>query len=466
MAVHLANSNPDPAEERLPRLSIIIPTLNEAAHIGALLRMLRDGGRHHLEVIVVDGGSTDATCEIARALADRIIMSPAGRAIQMNEGASAATGDILLFLHADTRPPDAYRAHLENGFWRSPHQWGRFDIRLSGRRAVFRVIETLINLRSRLTGIATGDQGIFVRRTLFRKLGGFAPVPLMEDVELSARLRRTTRPYCIRGPLVTSSRKWEREGVVRTIFTMWSLRIAYWLGRDPALLARRYYGPTDSGERSTRFPRSRVLLFCRTPEPGQTKTRLIPSLGAEGAASLHAQMIQRTVDMVLDSGLAPLQIWVKPHPGHSFFDRWRVGRNVVMRTQVEGDLGRIMFEAARDALGSAESVLLVGTDVPALKEHHLEECLIRLKRRDDAVLIPSDDGGYVLLGLRRAVPRLFEEVAWGTDRVCDETRARLRELKWRWSELPPLWDVDCPEDLERLADEEVTFSEGAPDRSR
>jgi rSAM/selenodomain-associated transferase 2 len=241
VVVRLANANPDPGEVRLPRLSIIIPTLNESGRIGAALQALRDGPGNHLELIVADGGSTDGTARMAAEHADRVVCSQCGRAAQMNAGAAAASGDILLFLHADASLPRRYKTLLTEGFWHSARDWGRFDLALGGGPPMFRLIECLINLRSRLTGIATGDQAIFVRRTLFRKMGGFAPLPLMEDIELSIRLKRFTRPYCIRDRVIASSRRWEREGILRTIFLMWYLRIAYWAGRDPAILARRYY---------------------------------------------------------------------------------------------------------------------------------------------------------------------------------------------------------------------------------
>jgi hypothetical protein len=142
---------------------------------------------------------------------------------------------MLLFLHADTRlPPDAASAVLARG------DWGRFDVAIEGRHALLPVIARMMNLRSRLTGIATGDQAIFVRRTLFERLGGYAEIPLMEDVELSRRLRRVSRPVCLRLRAVTSGRRWEMRGVLRTVVLMWRLRLAYSLGADPHRLAERY----------------------------------------------------------------------------------------------------------------------------------------------------------------------------------------------------------------------------------
>ena len=224
----------------MKRISVIVPALNEAAGIGdtlAALAPLRAAGH---EVIVVDGGSSDGTAETAAPLADRVIASPAGRALQMNAGAAVADGELLLFLHADTRLPEGAERLLMDGMGHGTHRWGRFDVRLSGRHPLLRLVERAMNLRSRLTAVATGDQAIFVERELFAKLNGYAEIPLMEDVELSKRLRRAGRPLCLRPPLTTSSRRWEERGVLRTILLMWRLRLAYLLGADPAGLARRY----------------------------------------------------------------------------------------------------------------------------------------------------------------------------------------------------------------------------------
>ncbi|MBD3646625.1 MAG: TIGR04283 family arsenosugar biosynthesis glycosyltransferase, partial [Pseudomonadales bacterium] len=200
----------------------------------------RAGGWVTGQTIVVDGGSEDDTVALAKSLADRVINAGRGRASQMNAGADQARGDILLFLHADTRLPDNFQDHLES-FWLSGRAWGRFDVRLSGRRLMFRVIETLMNLRSRWTGICTGDQAIFVKRRVIDGIGGFVQMPLMEDIEISRRLKRISRPYCVPSPVVTSSRRWEDQGVWRTILLMWSLRLRYFLGASPERLVEKYY---------------------------------------------------------------------------------------------------------------------------------------------------------------------------------------------------------------------------------
>jgi rSAM/selenodomain-associated transferase 2 len=220
-------------------LSIIIPVLNEAALIQAALAALQPLREQGAEIIVVDGGSGDGTAELAAPLASRLIRWERGRATQMNAGARAAAGEWLLFLHVDARLPEDALATLRAAF-ESGAAWGRFDVRLSGRHPLLRAVERLMNLRSRLTGIATGDQAIFVRRELFERIGGFPAIPLMEDITLSKALKQVARPRCLVARVRVSSRRWERRGVLRTVALMWWLRLRYFLGADPARLARSY----------------------------------------------------------------------------------------------------------------------------------------------------------------------------------------------------------------------------------
>ena len=219
------------------RLSIIVPTLDEAAGIAACLGALAPLRARGAEVIVVDGGSGDATVELAAPLADRVIAAARGRAAQMNAGAAAASGDTLLFLHADTRLPDGADRLVLEGLAASGRGWGRFDIRIEGRGVLLPVIAALMNLRSRLTGIATGDQAIFARRGAFERAGRFPAIPLMEDIAFSKSMKREGPPLCLGDRVVTSGRRWERHGALRTIVLMWRLRLAYFLGADPARLA-------------------------------------------------------------------------------------------------------------------------------------------------------------------------------------------------------------------------------------
>ena len=222
-------------------ISVIIPTLNEAATIGETLRRLRSSAS--CEVIVVDGGSDDGTPELARPQADLVLSAGRGRATQMNVGARAASGQVLLFLHADTVLPPDFPALLENALRNPRVVGGRFDVRLDAEGRLFRIIETLMNLRSRLSRIATGDQAIFVRSRTFQELGGYREAELMEDLELSYRLKRQGELACLRERVVTSARRWQRDGIVRTIGLMWLLRLLYFIGVSPSYL-KTFYADT------------------------------------------------------------------------------------------------------------------------------------------------------------------------------------------------------------------------------
>jgi len=221
-------------------LSIIVPCLNEAEGIGDTLAALAPLRARGAEVIVVDGGSSDGTPTRAAPHADCVISAPRGRASQMNAGAGRARNEILLFLHADTLLPESADALIVEGLTRTRRGWGRFDVAISGSHPLLRVVAWLMNVRSRLTGIATGDQAIFTTRTLFTAAGGYPAIALMEDIALCKQLKRFGPPLCLKHRLTASGRRWEKRGVVRTILLMWRLRLAYWLGADPGKLAVRY----------------------------------------------------------------------------------------------------------------------------------------------------------------------------------------------------------------------------------
>ncbi|UQG61312.1 TIGR04283 family arsenosugar biosynthesis glycosyltransferase [Marinobacter sp. M3C] len=221
------------------KLSVIVPVWNEATAIGALLQSLQLLQAQGHEVIVADGGSTDGTQGLARLVCDQLVSAELGRSAQMNAGAAVAQGDVLLFLHADTMLPADAVQQLQ-AFLPTPNAWGRFDVRLSGSRPLFRVISWFMNKRSRLTGICTGDQAMFVRRDTFEALGGFSLQPLMEDVELSRRLRDVSRPFCVPSPVTTDSRRWQQQGAWATIVLMWRLRWRYWRGESAESLAQAY----------------------------------------------------------------------------------------------------------------------------------------------------------------------------------------------------------------------------------
>lgn len=222
------------------KLSIIVPVLNEAQQLPHALESLSPVRERGAEVIVVDGGSEDATLAAAARLGVRLVNSSRGRARQMNAGARIAGGEILLFLHVDTVLPENADRLIETEMGDRQRVWGRFDVHIQGRSWMLRVIATLMNWRSRISGIATGDQAIFVARSAFESVGGYPDQPLMEDIELCKRLRALSPPACLRPCAVTSGRRWESQGVWRTIILMWRLRWAYWRGVPASVLANVY----------------------------------------------------------------------------------------------------------------------------------------------------------------------------------------------------------------------------------
>lgn len=220
-------------------LCIVIPVLNEASTLAALLGELATLRRRGVRVVVVDGGSEDDTLAIAQAYADIALMAPRGRGVQMNAGAAVCTAEILLFLHADTRLPE-YADTLVRQALSGQKVWGRFDVCIDSKQFLLRVVSFLMNMRSRWTGIATGDQAMFVQRDIFTAVGGFSDIPLMEDIALSRALKRHSAPACAREKVVTSARRWEQHGALHTILLMWRLRAAFFFGAAPTQLALKY----------------------------------------------------------------------------------------------------------------------------------------------------------------------------------------------------------------------------------
>ena len=222
------------------RLSVVLPVLNEAAGLGAALQALAPLRARGAELIVADGGSSDRSAALATAGGAYLVNAPRGRALQMNAGAAQARGEVLLFLHADTVLPTSADALISKALADGSRVWGRFDVAITGRPRMLKLIAALMNLRSRRTGIATGDQAMFMTRAAFEAVGGFPAQPLMEDIEMSRRLLKLSGPACLSAKVQTSGRRWESRGVWRTVLLMWRLRFAYWRGASPERLAELY----------------------------------------------------------------------------------------------------------------------------------------------------------------------------------------------------------------------------------
>jgi rSAM/selenodomain-associated transferase 1 len=362
-------------------------------------------------------------------------------------GASSAAGDVLLFLHADARlpadAPVAIAAARATG-----RRWGRFDVTLDGRSSWLPVVAACMNVRSSATGICTGDQGMFVERALFDAVRGFPPIALMEDVALSARLRREAGPPArLRQHVVASGRRWDRHGAWRTVVAMWALRFAYWRGAAPDDLARRYYAMPPAT-----LPDLHV--FAKAPVAGRVKTRLARVVGDAEALRTYeaiAAHVVHVADAARHAGVvASVTLWGDPGSVPSAFDRWRAGRDIALREQQGDDLGARMRHALRTSLARGRPALVVGTDVPGYDVAYLARAAALLATHD-AVAGPAEDGGYVLLGLARDVDA-FSGVAWSSAGVMAATRANLAAARATWAELPALWDVDTHDDWRRWQD--------------
>lgn len=431
------------------KLSIIIPTLNEAAQIVDTLKPLQPLRQRGHEVIIVDGWSDDDTLDLAQPWADKTLRAKPGRAHQMNAGAAQASGDILLFLHADTVLPENADHLIFDNIGVSGRMWGRFDVRLSGAHPLLRVVEFMMNWRSRLSGIATGDQTMFISRETFEDVDGFPEIPLMEDIALSRILKVTGGPLCLPQTVITSSRRWEYQGILKTIFLMWRLRLAFFFGANPQRLATAYYGQ----RRSSTFAQGRILVFAKAPIPKAVKTRLMPILTPDQAAGLQRQLVTHTLTTVTSGELAPVELWCAPNLYHPFFQTIARHFKITLKSQAGTDLGVRMGDALRETLMTRRYAVLIGTDCPGYSQDYLYAAFKALQGGADAVLGPAEDGGYVLIGLSRYDPELFQGVNWGSDTVLAETRERLKRCGFHWEELPPLWDVDRPNDLLRLEQE-------------
>lgn len=438
---------PMPMPMQMP-IAIVMPVLQEGDSLLQRLRALAPLRARGVRLVVVDGGSTDGTWAIARAHADCVLLAARGRASQMNAGVSACLTDAavgaLLFLHADTVLPADADGQVRQALAQGNH-WGRFDVRIDGPHPLLRVVERMMNGRSRLTGIATGDQAIFVSRSAWQKVGGFAEQPLMEDIDICARLKRLGPPACIASPVRTSARRWQKHGTWRTVLLMWHLRAAYFFGAKPAALALRYgYAPIPGTASAA------VVILAKAPVPGLAKTRLAPALGLAGAARAQRRFALQTLQCARAAALGPVALWCAPDVRHRFFRAVATQVDAVL-AQPDGDLAQRMGAAFVHHFAQTPGLplLLVGTDCPALTPGHLQAAA-RTLQSHDVVIIPAEDGGYVLIGMRRWVPQALQNIAWSTDQVLAQTRAQLQACGSSWQELPTLWDVDEPADWARL----------------
>jgi len=442
------------------KLAVVIPFLNEAAALPKTLAALFDaiGAFEGVDVIAVDGGSSDSSRSVlARYPSIRTLDAPPGRASQMNAGARAANdAEIILFLHADSRLPSDALMTIRDAL-RHDRRWGRFDATIEGRSKLLPAVSSLMNLRSRVTGIATGDQAMFVSRKAFEIVGGFPSIPLMEDVALSkALLRAVGRPVCLCKRVVTSGRRWDTQGAWRTIALMWRLRFDYWRGIDAATVARRY-----RHEATGRKPA--LQIFAKDPVPGMVKTRLARNMGDAAAADLYRDLVEGTLQTAATARtmgiISAIEMWCDPDEHRAAFVDWRDRYHVTLKTQRGVDLGERMHQALSSAISTGTSAILIGTDCPMLDTAYLARAALALTRHD-AVIGPAEDGGYVLVALSRDVD-IFSDVPWSTQGVMAVTRARVTALRASCMELDALWDVDRPADVARFFAHRAANRQGA-----
>jgi len=451
------------------KISFIVPVLNEGEGLKDCLQRLqafRDQGH---EVLVVDGGSKDGSVSGLSEIADRVEISTPGRSRQMNRGAELADGDILLFLHADTLLPEGGLLGVLEACQQG--DWGWFDVELGtgsgdglqqpgqGSQWPYRLIAWMMSRRSRLTSVCTGDQALFVKKSLFLEAGGFPDIPLMEDIALSKLLRRRASAVVVSNKARTSARRWQQNGLISTVWLMWLLRLRYFFGASPESLVNVYYPKSDR-----LFPSARVGVFAREPVVGRVKTRLIPELGAERALDLYKAMTTRLMSICMSSELAGIELWVSSNPSQEYFLSICKKQNIYLQTA--GDLGGKMNSAIAAMLSreGVDQALLLGTDCPSIDTEYLHLALSSLaelereatnedgsgKSPPAVVLGPAEDGGYVLIAMNRELPGAFQGIEWGSDEVLAKTLAYLQDNGIKYRLLPVLWDVDRPEDLQKL----------------
>jgi len=450
----------------------VIPTLNEEDTLPRLLEDLRSLTLPH-RIVVADGGSTDRTRQVGVDWGARVVETRRGRGRQMNHGAAALDTPWLLFLHADIRiPGEALRA-LE--IWlggADVHEFATFRFSLDGDHWFWRFIELGQRIREWTTGLAYGDQGLLLSRSLFRRVRGFPELPLMEDVEILRFLKKVGRWRKIREPVLASPRRYEEEGRWRGWLRNTALITLYLAGVAPGRLEAFYppslrpEGPAGSvplspGEGTTprdfrplavRGPvqNGRILLiFAKEPRPGHVKTRLAAEIGAGEAARIYQGLGRRVVDQLRHGPYSPIVVFDPPE-ARTRVTEWLGPEGLEFLPQVPGDLGSRLQAAFREGFRRGTEVVVVGTDAPEVDGEVVRSAFRRLAEAD-LVLGPAVDGGYYLLGLTSAAPELFHDIPWSTSEVLAATRDRADSLGLRIATLPTLADVDTAEDLAGLA---------------
>ncbi|MFC1947722.1 TIGR04283 family arsenosugar biosynthesis glycosyltransferase [Chloroflexota bacterium] len=419
--------------------SVIIPTLNEAEMIGACISSI-NSEQSNVEIIVVDGGSSDDTTVIAEAAGATVIHTEPCRGLQCNHGAAAATGELLVFLHADTILPDGTFNYLSDIFSKDGVKIGNF-------RIVFDIKHWFLELLSFLAHFDLGlfrfgDQGIVIRKSFFDRLGGFPNWMLFEDFELIRAARKETRIYRFPISVITSARRFVENGIIRQQIKNVYYTMQYMIGISPWKLAEKYYG------NRLKFKNS-LVIFLRFPSEGEVKTRLARTIGNEMATQFYRECIEHLFKEV--EKLPPdivKNIYYTPRRTGKRVQRW-AGRCFRYQPQVGGVLGKRLKTIFRDQFNKGvERVIITATDVPDLTVTDIEEAFNALEDVD-LVIGPSFDGGYYLIGMKELYSSLFHGIIWSTDAVYDQTLTKAGELGLKVHNLRILDDIDTEDDLRR-----------------
>lgn len=429
----------------LQSCSVIIPTLNEYSALRRLLpSLLVDAQQHHLDIIICDGGSTDLTCHYVRQLQSdspnlTLLQTQRGRSKQMNAGAEQAQHSVLLFLHADTELPRNWFGLLADAM-QAGCVWGRFNVRLSGNNILFRVIERLMNLRSCWTQVATGDQAIFVDRQVFQQVGMYPDLPLMEDIALSKRLRQQYSMACIKTPLITSSRRWEKQGIIKTVILMWQLRWAYFIGTPAEALAKRYY-PHYQQQKALAL----IQVFSKLPLKGYVKTRLIPQLGEDCATRIHQYLLNSVLDKVQSQAIH-YQLWLAQQQASDLKNH--AYQQLDFKVQQGNGLGERMGWAIQQGLANAHKVMLMGTDCLDFKVTHISEMMNALDQHDIA-FIPTKDGGFIAIACRVFDAQIFAQARFGTEHALQDVLNNIKRLSLSVYFTQAVSDIDTYDDVKQ-----------------
>jgi rSAM/selenodomain-associated transferase 2/rSAM/selenodomain-associated transferase 1 len=414
-------------------ISVVIPTFRSGEKLKRTLSSLRPHAAA-LEIIVVDTEDCIDTVACQPSFPDvRWFAAPTGRGPQQNAGASAATGDILLFLHSDTRLQAGWIKAVEQAVARPGFTLGAFRFKLDQPGLIFRGIEAGVRLRNRLFQLPYGDQALFTSREIFTALGGFPDQSLMEDVELVWKARKRGRVRILPLEAISSADRWRNDGVWRRTWINWRTYLRYkYLRSKPDVLVHAYESHPE-----------RLIIFAKRPEPGKVKTRLAASIGETRAVEVYRQLVEHTL-VEARASRAPIEVHFAPADAASDMRTW-LGGDLAYTAQPDGDLGSRLLAA----FSSDEPRVVIGTDCPGLCTRLINQAFDHLKDVD-LVLGPSDDGGYYLMGAKGPHPELFREIPWSTEAVCSLTRKRAEALNLSISELTSLSDVDVEADLAQL----------------